>query len=105
MKSITASLIATAALMAAGSAMAVELPPVGQKKCATCHSVDKAVVGPAFKDVAAKYKGKKNAKDLIAASIKSGGSFGWNRGKMPPRGLGATDDEVATMAKFIAGLK
>ncbi len=105
MKSIIASLIAFAGLMAAGSAVAVDLPPVGQKKCATCHAVDKAVVGPAFKDVAAKYKGKKNAKDLIAASIKAGGSFGWNRGKMPPRGLGATDDEVAVMAKFIAGLK
>lgn len=105
MKFSIASLAAVAGLMAAGSVMAVDLPPVGQKKCATCHAVNTAVVGPAFKDVAAKYKGKKNAKALIAASIKSGGTFGWNRGKMPPRGLGATDDEVEVMAKFIAGLK
>ncbi len=104
MKSVIASLIASAGLMAAGSAFAVDLPPVGQKKCASCHSVDKRVVGPAFKDVSAKYKGKKNAQALIATSIKTGGSFGWNYGKMPARGLGATDEEVAIMSKFIAGL-
>lgn len=104
MKSIIVSLVASAGLLAAGAASAVDLPPVGQKKCASCHSVDKKIVGPAFKDVSAKYKGKKNAEALITASIKSGGSFGWNYGKMPARGLGATDEEVAIMAKFIAGL-
>ncbi len=104
MKKLIASIIATAGLTAAGSAFAVDLPPVGQKKCATCHAVDHRVVGPAFKDVSAKYKGKKNAVALISTSIKTGGSFGWNFGKMPPRGLGANDQEVATMAKFIAGL-
>jgi len=104
MKSVVVTLIASAGLMAAASAVAVELPPAGQKKCAACHSVDKKIVGPAFKDVSAKYKGKKNAQALIATSIKSGGSFGWNYGKMPARGLGATDEEVAVMSKFIAGL-
>ncbi len=104
MKSILVSLAAIAGLMAAGAASATDLPPVGQKKCASCHTVDKKLVGPAFKDVSAKYKGKKNAQALIATSIKTGGSFGWNLGKMPARGLGATDEEVAVMSKFIAGL-
>ncbi len=97
-------IIAAAGLTLAGSAYAVDLPPAGQKKCATCHAVDHKVVGPAFKDVSAKYKGKKNAEALITKSINTGGTFGWNYGKMPPRGLGANDQEVATMAKFIAGL-
>ncbi len=104
MKSLVIALVASAGVAAAGSAFAVDLPPAGQKKCATCHAVDHRVVGPAFKDVSAKYKGKKNAEALITKSIKTGGSFGWNYGKMPARGLGATDEEVATMAKFIAGL-
>ncbi len=105
MKSITLALFASASLMAAGSAAAVDMPPVGKKKCASCHMVDKKLVGPAYTDVSAKYKGKKDAVAKITASVKSGGSFGWNLGKMPARGLGATDEEVAIMAKFIAGLK
>ncbi len=104
MKSVIVSLVASAGLLAAGSALAVEMPLVGQKKCASCHAVDKKLVGPAYTDVAAKYKGKKNAQALITASIKSGGSFGWKFGTMPARGLGATDEEVAIMAKFIVGL-
>jgi cytochrome c len=104
MKSIIVRMSAIAALAAAGSALAVDLPPAGKKNCATCHAVDHKVVGPAFMDVSKKYKGKKNAVALITKSIKTGGSFGWNFGKMPPRGLGANDEEVATMAKFIAGL-
>lgn len=104
MKSLIVRLAALAGLAAAGSALAIDLPPAGKKNCATCHAVDHRVVGPAFKDVSAKYKGKKNAVALITKSIKSGGSFGWNFGTMPPRGLGANDEEVATMAKFIAGL-
>lgn len=104
MKSLIVSVIAIAGVCAAGSALAVDLPPAGKKNCATCHAVDHKVVGPAFMDVSKKYKGKKNAVALITKSIKTGGSFGWNYGKMPARGLGANDEEVATMAKFIAGL-
>ena len=80
MKSVIVSMVATAGLIIAGSALAVDLPPEG-KRCAMCHSVDKNVVGPAFKSVAAKYKGQKDAAKKIAASITSGGSFGWKLGR------------------------
>ncbi len=103
MKRSLASLVAVAGLTLAASAFAVNMPAAGNK-CTSCHAVDHKVVGPAFKDVAAKYKGKKDAEALIAKSIKTGGAFGWKYGAMPPRGMGATDDEVAAMAKFIAGL-
>jgi cytochrome c len=104
MKTVLATLIATAGFALAGSALAAAMPAVGQQKCGACHAVDHKVVGPAFKDVAAKYKGKKDAAELIAKSIKTGGSFGWKYGAMPPRGLGASDADVDTMSKFIAGL-
>lgn len=103
MKSFIVSMLATAGLIIASSALAVDLPPEG-KRCSTCHAVDRRVVGPAFKDVAAKYKGQKDAAKKIAASITSGGSFGWKLGKMPPRGMGASDADIQTMSKFIAGL-
>lgn len=104
MKSIIVSMVAVTGLMVAGLAPAAELPAVGQAKCGACHAVDRKVVGPAFKDVAAKYKNDKDAVAKISASITKGGSFGWHLGSMPARGLGASDADVATMAKFITGL-
>jgi cytochrome c len=63
-------------------------------------------MGPAFMDVAAKYKGDKQAVSKIAASIAKGGEFGWKLGKMPAKGLGgmASDADIKTMSEFIAGL-
>ena len=104
MKSVLATFVATVGLTLAGSALAVDMPAAGQQKCGSCHAVDHKLVGPAFKDVAAKYKGKKDAVALLTTSIKTGGAFGWKAGSMPPRGLGASDADIDTMAKFIAGL-
>ena len=84
--------------------MAVDLPAVGKAKCGACHSVDKKIVGPAFKDVSAKYKDDKDAAGKIAASITKGGSFGWKLGVMPAKGMNASDADIKTMAEFIAGL-
>jgi cytochrome c len=97
--------LAAAGLMFAGSAMAVEMPDIAKAKCAACHSIEKRVVGPAWKDVAAKYRGKPDAEKTVISHITSGGSFGWNYGVMPPRGLGANDEEIAQLAKFILSLQ
>ena len=104
MKSIIVSMIAAAGLMVAGSALAADMPASGKAKCGACHAVDKKVVGPAYNDVSAKYKGDKDAVSKIIASATKGGEFGWKLGKMPPKGLGATDAEIKEMAEFIAGL-
>ncbi len=104
MKLSIVQMIMAAGLMAAGSALAADMPPEGKVKCGACHAVSKKVVGPAFIDVAAKYKGDKEAVSKIAASITKGGSYGWKLGVMPPKGLGATDAEIKSMAAFIAGL-
>ena len=104
MKSIIVSMIAVAGLMVAGSALAVDMPAVGKAKCGACHAVDKKVVGPAYNDVSAKYKGDKDAVSKIIANVTKGGAFGYKLGTMPPKGLGATDAEIKEMAEFIAGL-
>lgn len=104
MKLSVAHMVMTAGLMVAGSTLAADMPPEGKAKCGACHAVDKKVVGPSFHDVAVKYKGDKDAASKIAASITKGGSFGWKLGVMPPKGLGATDAEIKSMAAFIAGL-
>ncbi len=105
MKSIIVSMVAASSfMMVGGSALAAQMPPAGQAKCGACHAVDRKVVGPAFKDVSAKYKNDKQAAGKIAASITKGGSFGWKLGNMPPRGMGASDADIAALSSFIAGL-
>jgi cytochrome c len=53
------------------------------KNCMTCHAIDKKVVGPAYKDVAAKYKGDKTAADKLATKVMKGGSGVWGPIPMP----------------------
>lgn len=53
------------------------------KNCMSCHNIDKKVVGPAYKDVAAKYRGDKTAPARLAAKIREGGGGVWGVVKMP----------------------
>jgi cytochrome c len=52
--------------------------------CLACHQVDKKVVGPAYKDIAKKYKGQSGAAALLAGKVKKGGSGTWGPIPMPP---------------------
>ena len=54
-----------------------------KKNCMACHSVDKKLVGPAYKDVAAKYAADKGAVDKLALKITKGGSGAWGPVPMP----------------------
>ena len=54
-----------------------------QNACMGCHSIDKKVVGPAFKEVVAKYKGKADAVSLVARNIRAGGAGKWGPVPMP----------------------
>jgi len=53
------------------------------KNCMACHAVDKKLVGPSYKDVAAKYAGQKDAVDKLAAKIIKGGGGVWGPVPMP----------------------
>ncbi len=78
----------------------------GKSGCLVCHKIETKVVGPAWKDVGAKYKADANAASIIAAHIKSGGSYGWKMGNMPPRGGSSIKDaDIDSLARFIASLK
>lgn len=72
------------------------------KACLACHQIDKKVVGPAFKDVAAKYKGDKGAADMLAAKIKAGGKGNWGQIPMPAQNV--TDDEAKKLANWVLSL-
>ncbi|MDB5744652.1 MAG: cytochrome c, class [Polaromonas sp.] len=53
------------------------------KNCMACHAVDKKLVGPAYKDIAAKYAGQKDAADKLEAKVLKGGSGTWGPVPMP----------------------
>lgn len=61
----------------------VALPIAGRYLCLACHSVDKKIVGPSFKDIAAKYRGQ-DVQQKLFANVRSGGSSGWGIIPMPP---------------------
>jgi cytochrome c len=72
------------------------------KACLACHQVEKKVVGPAFKDVAAKYKGQAGATELMASKIKNGGKGAWGPIPMPAQNV--TEDEAKKLAVWVLGL-
>ncbi|AOG22354.1 c-type cytochrome [Acidovorax sp. RAC01] len=69
-------------LTVAAPAMA-DMALATSKNCMACHAVDKKLVGPSYKDVAAKYAGQKDAVDKLAAKIIKGGGGVWGPVPMP----------------------
>ncbi len=90
---------AIAASAAAPDAMAL----AKSKNCLACHSVDAKIVGPAYKDVAAKYAGQKDAAAKLADKIQKGGSGVWGPVPMPPNQV--TPDEAKQLATWVLSLK
>jgi cytochrome c len=101
MKKIVFALALTAA--AATPAFA-DLALATSKNCMACHAVDKKVVGPAYKDVAAKYKGDKTAAGKLAAKIMKGGSGVWGAIPMPANPQ-VNEAEAKKLAAWVLSIK
>jgi cytochrome c len=74
------------------------------KNCMTCHAVDKKVVGPAYKDVAAKYAGQKDAEDKLVQKVLKGGGGVWGPVPMPAN-TQVSDAEAHTLVKWVLSQK
>ncbi len=70
-------------LAASGAAMASEKIAI-QAGCATCHAAARKVIGPAYRDIAIKYKGQANALALLSERIRKGGKGVWGEVPMAP---------------------
>jgi cytochrome c len=89
------------ALAVTAAAPAFAQADLAQKKnCMACHAVDKKLVGPAYKDVAAKYAGQKDAADKMAQKIMKGGSGVWGSVPMPANPQ-VTDAEAKQLAQWV----
>lgn len=72
--------------------------------CFTCHQVKVKVVGPAFKDVAKKYKGDAKAVEKLVAKVKAGGQGNWGQVPMAPH-PGLKDEELKAMVTWVLAQK
>src|SRR5690242_20479874 len=73
------------------------------KNCMACHSITNKVVGPAYKDVAAKYAGQKDAEDKLVQKVLKGGSGNWGAVPMPANPQ-VSEAEAKTLVKWILGM-
>ena len=74
------------------------------KNCMACHAVDKKLVGPSYKDVAAKYAGQKDAVDKLAVKIIKGGSGVWGPVPMPANAQ-VNEAEAKKLAAWVLAQK
>lgn len=102
MKSLM-GIIAAVSVMLATPAVAVDMAAgkaLAQKSgCLACHTVEKKVVGPAFKDIAAKYKGNAKAEEMLIAKVTKGGSGVWGPVPMPANAK-VTPEDMKTLVQW-----
>ena len=102
MKALHLICVAAAGLVALP---ALANPEMAQKKnCMACHAMDKKLIGPAYKDVAAKYAGQKDAADKLAQKIQKGGSGVWGAVPMPAN-TQVNDAEAKELAAWVLTVK
>jgi cytochrome c len=102
-KSLFTLALSATAVFSAAPAFA-DLALATSKNCMACHAVDKKLVGPAYKDVAAKYKGDKTAVDKLTAKVLKGGSGVWGAVPMPANAQ-VNEAEAKKLVTWVLGLK
>ena len=101
-------LLAASACLAGGAQAALDntTAEAMMKKdgCAACHAIDKKLVGPPYVDVAAKYKGDKDALAKLSDKVKKGGTGVWGAIPMPPN-VTVSDADIKELVTWILTLK
>jgi cytochrome c len=98
-KFMTIPVLVLATGLAAGPALASE--ELAKKHgCMACHGIDKKLVGPAFKEIAVKYKSEKDAVPLLARHVRGGSKGVWGNAVMPPQ-AGISDDNLGKVVSWI----
>jgi cytochrome c551/c552 len=72
--------------------------------CSGCHTVDKRVVGPSFREIAQRYAGNASAAASLAQKVRKGGQGAWGQVPMPPA-PGISDAELNTLIGWVLGQK
>jgi cytochrome c len=104
MRALISAAVATGLLFSAPAFAAGEEELAKAKNCMTCHKVDAKLIGPAYKEVAAKYAGQKDAVALLAGKVQKGGSGVWGTVPMTPNPQ-VSDDEAKKLVTWILSMK
>lgn len=108
MKTRLLTVTAAVALMMGAQAAYANLDLAKKSGCLACHSVDHKVVGPAWKDVAAKYKGDAGARERLIKKVHTGGKGNWTAVTggvpMPPYSPRVSDENIETLVDFVLSL-
>jgi cytochrome c len=104
MKQLVTILAATAAALTISLPAAANEELAKKHNCLACHAVDKKVVGPSYKDVAAKYRGDKTAEAKLFDKVKKGGVGVWGQIPMPPNAT-VPDEDIKTLVKWVLSQK
>ncbi len=102
MKRILLAVVALSALVSGAASASEQL--ASEKNCLACHAVDSKLIGPGYKEVAAKYKGDKSAEAKLATRIMKGGSGVWGQIPMPANPQ-VSAAEAKELAKWVLSMK
>jgi len=97
-------LLGCAVLALASNAALANADLAKKSNCLACHSVANKVIGPAFKEVAAKYAGQKDAEDKLVKKVLKGGSGVWGTAVMPANPQ-VSEAEARTLVKWVLSQK
>ena len=102
MKRLALAALAALSIVAAPALASEELAK--KHACTACHAIDKKLVGPGYKEVAAKYRGNAKAEAMLIEKVKKGGVGTWGQVPMPPNAQ-VPDADVKTLVKWVLSLK
>jgi cytochrome c len=97
-------LILSAGLLVSANALADGEALAKQSGCMTCHAVNKKMVGPSFKDVAAKYKGDSTAAAKLEKKVRGGGAGSFGSTPMLATPAKVTDDDIKNIVAWVLTL-
>ena len=103
MKKTAIGLATAACLVLAGAAQANE-KLLQASGCTACHSVDKKLIGPGYKEIADRYRKDKGAEAMLVKKVKEGGKGVWGDIPMAPNAH-VKDEDIKTLVQWILGLK
>jgi cytochrome c len=113
MKSVIVSMITAAGLISLSNLATAGEDPLAlanslKLDCKSCHNVDKKLIGPAWKDVAAKYKGNASAQAMLVEKVIKGGNGNWNaetkNAKMTPHPENGDKNKKSDIEKVVAAI-
>ena len=104
MKPVTLTKLAIALAAVAAAPVFADQALATAKNCMACHAVDKKVVGPGYREVAAKYAGQKDAVDKLAGKILKGGSGVFGVVPMPAN-TQVSEAEAKKLAAWVLSFK